>query len=447
MLQSNLSMLKSFESSLKAVEVYLINVANSSSTDQKIINDLNTLNSTISQANQLVSAAQEKSTSVRNLNQNNTSTLLAMETRIVNLISLAARTLTTAQNLATSSTDMRSTVNNENGKLAQLAGFKIDYTSIASRTSQARLAASSTQQLVTFESSTFNGSNVNALATVPVVENLTNQTRTMGTLSADWRSRSNTAQQRAAVIQNQGISLLQDANNTLEILNNFEARSQNVKQQLLTLQQQLAPALNLSQQLIKQSGNLTETLTLLQQTASAAKETADLALNIITQKQKTMQTISNAAMTLRSRLGNVRDLSGERYTTLNNTRTAIIDPGSLLCLASDSFSGFQYQLSNTEEKVSTTLIQVANVTQRANEMLGQLRSLNKIDSLAAELLLRNVLKAQSNLNIDTLRTTVADLQNRKNIRQAEINRLIALKDALRVKIANMKSLQSQINRS
>lgn len=444
-LQSKLSELKSLEENLKEVKVHLMNVANSSTTDQQIVNDLNTLNTTISQADQLVKAAEKVSTDVRKQAENNTSTLLAIESRIVNLISLAMRTLATAQSLANSSLDIRSTVAKEAVKFADLSVFKIDYNIFVSRTSQAKSFANSTQSLVTLDSNIFNASNVNALATVPLVDDLTNQSRTMGSLSAEWRSRSNSAQQRAAVIQNQVNSLFQDANYTLDTLRNFQTRSQSVKEQLLLLQQKVSPALNQSQQLIEQSGNVTKTLTLLQQTASAAKEMSNLALNIITQKQEKMKTILNAATALRSRLGNVRDLSRERYTNLNNTRTNIIEPGIDLCSASDSFHGFQFQLSTAKETVSSTLQQVANVTQRANEMLGQLRSLNKIDSLAAETLLKNVLTAQSNLKIDTLRATILDLQNKRNIKQAEINRLISLKDALKEKIIRVQTLYPATN--
>ncbi|XP_059150956.1 laminin subunit alpha-3-like [Physella acuta] len=438
--------LNNLANSLKSAETYLMTVANSSATDQRILNELAALNNTVSQANLLVQTAQKNADDAKLVHQNNTAMALEIETRLIYLASAATKLLNSAADIMGRNNEIKNTVIKLGDKLRELANYKVDYISIASRISNLRATISSSQSAITFQATTFAATNMKALATVPLVEDLVNQTRTLGNKSAEWRTRSRAAEQKATLIQNQVTSLFKDANETLIIVKDFDVKIAGAKQKLNSSQEKVLPALALSQDLLAKCENLSQTIQQLQQTASAAKETSSQALLIIQNKLKELQKISTESELLKSHLASLQDSSVEKYKILNDTKTNILAPAQQNCQSGNStLASFQTQLQTTQQDTTAAEIKIANVTQRANEMFKRLKNLNKIDTATVVMILDKAVKAQSDLKFDELSLAISDLQTKQFIQQNEISRLKLLKDDLKTKIESLKVVQRQIS--
>ncbi|KAH9495697.1 hypothetical protein Btru_016072 [Bulinus truncatus] len=442
-LQGSQSTLSNLANSLKTVQQYLISVANSSFIDQQILSNLSTLNNTLFLANNLVNEAQQKADVASQIHKNNTSALLALETRIITLSNEADKVLISVQSLGAN--DLLATAIKLKSQLSLFLSFTLDNSSLVDKLITMRTDITSLQTLLTSEATFFNTSNVNALATVPRTDDLSNQSRIIGFSSSEWVARSNTASQRASSFQTQATTMLKDANKTLLTLNNFKFWVEDYLQQVNTLNVTVSPAVNQSVHLIQKSQNFTQTLALLQQTASAAKEYSQQALTMISLRQKEFQTVTAESSQLQTRLNDIVDLSTERFKVLNNTKLNVNQPADLKCRElNSSIISYQAQLSSTQQAVETSLLQIANLTQRAHDIIGQLQSLNKIDSASISVLFSNVQSAQNVFNLDDLRKIISNLLDKKNVQNEKINKLKSIKDNLKSKIQSLKAFQSQI---
>nr|KAI8748348.1 laminin subunit alpha-1-like [Biomphalaria glabrata] len=445
-LQVSQAKLSSLASSLKTVEQYLMMVASSSLVDQQIVNELSTLNNTLFLANQLLTSAQQKSEAANQIHKNNTSILLALDTRINALVSGAIKSLANAHKLANTSNDLLSTASNLKSKLSQFVNFKLDSASLASKMSETKSMTSSYQSQVVAESALFNTSNVNALTTVPIADNMSNSTRTLGLTAADWKNRASVASQKALFSQATASNMLQEANKTLLTLNNFTAKVQDSIQQVSALNVSLTSALTMSEQLILQSQTVTQTLAQLQQTASEAKLTAQQALGIIMIRQEEFRSVSMLSGKIQNKLNNSVDLSADRFRILTNTRLNILQPSVLQCSdLNSSVSNFKVQLSSAQLAVDRSYIQFANLTEQANSIIAQLNSLNKISPASVVALITNVQSAKE-LNLDELRMIISDLKTKKTAQKQQIDNLKLKRDDLNLKIQVLKSFQDQINK-
>ncbi|XP_013079381.2 laminin subunit alpha-5-like [Biomphalaria glabrata] len=445
-LQVSQAKLSSLASSLKTVEQYLMMVASSSLVDQQIVNELSTLNNTLFLANQLLTSAQQKSEAANQIHKNNTSILLALDTRINALVSGAIKSLANAHKLANTSNDLLSTASNLKSKLSQFVNFKLDSASLASKMSETKSMTSSYQSQVVAESALFNTSNVNALTTVPIADNMSNSTRTLGLTAADWKNRASVASQKALSSQATASNMLQEANKTLLTLINFTAKVQDSMQQVSALNVSLTSALTMSEQLILQSQTVTQTLAQLQQTASEAKLTAQQALGIIMIRQEEFRSVSMLSGQIQNKLNNSVDLSADRFRILTNTRLNILQPAVLQCSdLNSSVSNFKVQLSSAQLAVDRSYIQFANLTEQANSIIAQLNSLNKISPASVVALITNVQSAKE-LNLDELRMIISDLKTKKTAQKQQIDDLKLKRDDLNLKIQVLKAFQDQINK-
>ncbi|XP_059149187.1 uncharacterized protein LOC131936288 isoform X1 [Physella acuta] len=92
--------------------------------------------------------------------------------------------------------DIKNTVIKLGEKLRELASYKVDYISIASKLSNFRATILASQSLITSEANHCVATNMKALATVPLTEDLINQRRNLGNKSTEWRTRSRAAEQK-----------------------------------------------------------------------------------------------------------------------------------------------------------------------------------------------------------------------------------------------------------
>lgn len=158
-----------------------------------------------------------------------------------------------------------------------------------------------------------------------------------------------------------------------------------------------------------------------------------------------LQTVSEQGEKLQKRLASVQDLSEGYYKTVNDTRAFSLTPVQELCLnLSTSVSEFKDKHALAESVTSEATHQLSNVTQRASQILAQLKNITNIDTGRIQALLGQVLLAQTNFAYEDLKTVISKLQTIKNIQQAEIDRLNSLKDVLRDRIESLKLLLQQV---
>lgn len=85
------------------------------------------------------------------VHQNNTAIALDIETRLIYLASAATKLLNSAADIRDRNNEIKNTVIKLGDKLRELASYKVDYTSIASRISNLRATISSSQSMVSSE--------------------------------------------------------------------------------------------------------------------------------------------------------------------------------------------------------------------------------------------------------------------------------------------------------
>ncbi|GFR92424.1 laminin subunit gamma-1 [Elysia marginata] len=430
-------------SSLQSVETRLVNLADSNSADQAILDQLSSLNTTVTTAASLAETVLENAQATANVHQTTSLGLLALESRLLSLANQAAQTLTDARALSSRSSDTKTTRQRLETVLSQLKSFTVNYGVLDARLRAVEAITSSTRTETTGEFALFSPTNLQALASVETVEDLANQTAEIVQQASHWLGRSTAAERKALGFQSEANILLQKAQSTLDVVTNFDAKAADVQQRATTALEQVAELTQLSQQVMNETTALTQTLVTLGETASQAREASQQAFQIISQKQQQLSSVTAPNEELSIRLATLSDGSIQRRAAVNEARDNIVTPAQQKCedLNSD-ISSFQANLLVTETNLTQTLQNTSNVTQRANALLARLRTLASVDG--AQAVVVNVQQAVAGLNLESLRATLLDLQSQQATQAEEITRLTGLKDGLQTRLNNLKVLRDQI---
>ncbi|GFN92862.1 LOW QUALITY PROTEIN: laminin subunit gamma-1 [Plakobranchus ocellatus] len=435
--------LSSLVSSLQSVETRLTELAESSSDDQAILDQLSTLNETVATADYLAEIVLQNARAAADVHQTTSLGLLALESRLLSLANKATETLADAKTLQTRSEDTKATRQRLETTLAELRTFTTNYDEINARLRAVRAVASSIQTQTSGESAIFSPTNLQALATVETVEQLTNQTKEIVEQAASWLGRATAAQQKAASYQSEANRFLQSAQSTLDVITNFDEKAADVQARATTALQQVAQLTELSQQVMNESAALTESVVSLGELASQARQASQQALEIISQKRQQLSSITVSNEELSIRLGTLSDESVPRRTAVNEARDNIVRPAQEKCADfTADINSFQMTLLATETNITETLQATSNVTQRANALLVRLRNLASVDS--ATVVINSVQQAAAGLNLEGLRATLLDLQTKQTDQAAEIARLTEQKNGLQTRLDALKVLRDQI---
>ncbi|XP_012939269.1 laminin subunit alpha-3 [Aplysia californica] len=445
-LETSKASLSDLLTSLQGVLSYLSSLADANSADAALIQNLRTLNETTATANRLVNEALQKAQSLNRVYQNTTSTLLTLESTVINVVTKAAKTLLGARSLATSDQTLKATVVRLQAQLAELTSFVVDENSFLNRANAARGLSDSYRAQVNAGSSLFSPTNLKALETVAVMEEKTNQTMDVALAAGDWSRRSSAAEQKTLRFQVEADKLFADAQNTLNTLNNFAALSLEAQTQANASLERVSSVHDTSKRQINESRELSNTIALLRQLASAAKDAAQQAVQVSKEKQQQLLGVLVQSEQLQTRLKDLPDRSQERYTILDNTQDNIVAPAAeQRQQIQASLNGFSDQQLATSDAISLALSKTAVTSQKAGQLLSRLRSMTGVDSATVQQLIQEVRSAQSSTSIDNLRLTIDDLRTARSVQRAEIDRLKALKDNLKVKIESLVALQAQIS--